>query len=210
MDVSIFNLKKNYGDKNILNIDYLEIKKGKITGLIGPNGIGKSTLLSIIAGLDRKFEGIVKYDGKELSKDIIKEMTIVFQKPRLLARNVYENIEYPLKLRKITKQSRKNMVDKIIKQFEINHLRDKLATNLSGGESQKVALARGMVFNPKLLILDEPTSNLDRKSVEIIEREIKNMNREKNTTVIIVTHDLGQVERICDEVIHLEDGKVLR
>ncbi|WP_069650918.1 ATP-binding cassette domain-containing protein [Caloranaerobacter ferrireducens] len=208
MEVSLYNVKKNYGNKNILNISELKIKKGKITGLIGQNGVGKTTLLNIVAGLDKDFDGVVKYDGKQLSKSILKEMTIVFQRPKLLARSVYENIEYPLKLRKIPKHIRKSMVNEIMNRFRINYLRDAIATNLSGGESQKVSIARGMVFNPKLLILDEPTSNLDSKSVFIIEKEIINMNREKGTTVIIVTHDLKQIEKICDEVICLEDGKV--
>ncbi|WP_427340719.1 ABC transporter ATP-binding protein [Caloranaerobacter sp. DY30410] len=208
MEVSLYNIKKNYGDKNILNISELKIKKGKITGLIGRNGVGKTTLLNIIAGLDKNFDGVVKYDGKPLSKSILKEMTLVFQKPKLLARSVYENIEYPLKLRKISKHMRKNMVNEIMNRFKINYLRDAIATNLSGGESQKVSIARGIVFNPKLLILDEPTSNLDSKSAFIIEKEIVNMNREKGTTVIIVTHDLKQIEKICDEVICLENGKV--
>ncbi|KPU26720.1 ABC transporter [Caloranaerobacter sp. TR13] len=208
MEVSLYNIKKSYGDKNILNISELKIKKGKVTGLIGQNGVGKTTLLNIVAGLDSDFNGVVKYDGKQLSKSILKEMTIVFQRPKLLARSVYENIEYPLKLRKIPKHKRKKMVNEIMNRFEINYLKDAMATNLSGGESQKVSIARGMVFNPKLLILDEPTSNLDSKSVSIIEKEIVNMKREKGTTVIIVTHDPKQIEKICDEVICLQDGKV--
>ena len=107
MEISIHNLKKYYGEKLVLDIEELKIKRGRITGLIGPNGSGKSTLLNIISGLDREFLGTVKYDGKLLDKDIYKKMTLVFQKPYLFRRKVYENIEYPLKVRGVNRYERR-------------------------------------------------------------------------------------------------------
>ena len=208
MEVSVNNFKKYYSKKLILDIDNLIIEKGRITGLIGPNGSGKSTLLNIISGLDNEFLGTIKYDSKSIDKYTYKYITLVSQKPYLLKRKVYENIEYPLKIRKETKEKMKQKVNNIIKRFEIEDLKDKKANLLSGGESQKVSLARALVFEPKLLLLDEPTSNIDPESVKIMEREILRFNEETMGTVLIVTHNIEQSKRLCDNIIYLENGKV--
>lgn len=102
----------------------------------------------------------------------------------------------------------KQKVNNIIKRFEIEDLKDKKANLLSGGESQKVSLARALVFEPKLLLLDEPTSNIDPESVKIMEREILRFNEETKGTVLIVTHNIEQSKRLCDNIIYLENGKV--
>ena len=208
MEVLISDIRKFYSNKLVLNIDKLRFPKGKITGIIGPNGSGKTTLLNIIGGLDREYTGQVIYDGKALTQGIYRNMTLVTQKPYLFRRKVYENIEYPLKIRKVNKQERIKKVQDIIKRFEIEELQDKKAHLLSGGESQKVSLARALVFEPKLLLLDEPTSNIDPESIKIMEREILGFNEETKGTVLIVTHNIEQSKRLCDDVIYLEEGKV--
>ena len=208
MQVSVKNLKKYYSEKQILDIEDLIIEKGKITGLIGPNGSGKSTLLNIIAGLDKDFSGVIKYDDRLIDKGIYKNMTLVSQKPYLFKRKVYENIGYPLKLRKINREEINIRTNEIIERFEIEDLEDKKANLLSGGESQKVNLARALVFDPKLLLLDEPTSNIDPESIKIMEREILRFNKETKGTVLIVTHNIDQSKRLCDNLIYLEEGKV--
>ncbi len=209
MKLQIDNLSKSYGDRKVLDIDALTIKSGLITGITGPNGCGKSTLLNIISGLDDEFSGRITYNNQSLNSKITENMTYVFQKPYLFKRSVYENIAYPLKLRKISLKEIDKRVVSIIKAFEIEDLKDKRADRLSGGESQKVALARGMVFEPDLLLLDEPTSNIDPDSIGIMEREILNFNKNRNSTIIIVTHSIGQSERLCDDVIYLEQGRVV-
>ncbi|SCG84548.1 Methionine import ATP-binding protein metN 1 [Proteiniborus sp. DW1] len=208
MKVSINNIKKYYNDKLVLDIEKLEIEKGKITGIIGPNGSGKSTLLNIIAGLDDEYTGTVSYDQSVINSKPYDRMTLVSQKPYLFKRKVYLNIEYPLKIRKFNKEDIKNRVNKVISRLGIEGLRDKKAHLLSGGESQKVSLARALVFEPELLLLDEPTSNIDPESIKVLEREILNFNRETGATVIIVTHNLEQSNRICDNIIYLEKGRV--
>ncbi|NLV75987.1 MAG: ATP-binding cassette domain-containing protein [Tissierellia bacterium] len=208
MEVLVNDVRKFYSNKLVLNIDKLRFPKGKITGIIGPNGSGKTTLLNIIGGLDREYTGQVIYDGKALTQGIYRNMTLVTQKPYLFRRKVYENIEYPLKIRKVNKQERIKKVQDIIKRFEIEELQDKKAHLLSGGESQKVSLARALVFEPKLLLLDEPTSNIDPESIKIMEREILGFNEETKGTVLIVTHNIEQSKRLCDDVIYLEEGKV--
>lgn len=203
MEIQIENLKKYYGEKQILNIDNLTIEKGKITGITGANGCGKTTLLNIIAGLDKDYSGRINYDGTKISKKIIEDMTIVFQKPYLFKRTVYENIEYPLKIRKMNKSEMKSLVLNTINNLEIEDLIEKKAHLLSGGESQKVALARALVFKPQLLLLDEPTSNIDPDSVKILEREIIRFNEETGATVIIVTHNINQSTRLAHKIIEM-------
>ena len=208
MKISIENLVKSYGDKAVLDIDRVTIEEGKITGITGPNGSGKSTLLNIIGGLDKQYKGRIEYNGNTLNKDTQENMTYVFQKPYLFRRKVYDNIAYPLRLRKVHRDTEENLVNEIIRRLEIEDLIDKKAHLLSGGESQKVALARALVFNPKLLLLDEPTSNIDPDSIKIMEREIIRFNKETNSTVVIVTHNLEQSQRICDNIIYLNCGRV--
>lgn len=209
MRLNIKNLKKIYGQKLVLDIPSLEIEEGKITGITGPNGSGKSTLVNIISGIDTEFEGRVLYNLKEMDKEIKRRMTHVFQKPYLFRRRVYENIAYPLRIRRVEKNEEKRVVKEVIKNLEIDDLIDKKGHLLSGGETQKVALARALVFKPKLLLLDEPTSNIDPESIKIMEREILRFNKESQGTVIIVTHNLEQAQRICDNIIYLSSGKVV-
>ena len=209
MHIEIKKLKKCYNDKLILDIDSLEIEKGKITGLIGPNGSGKTTLMRIVSGLDLDFSGTVRYNGNLLNEDIYKKMTLVTQKPYLFRRKVFDNIEYPLRVRKIDRGIRRKKVEEIMERFQIEDLKDKKGHLLSGGESQKVSLARALVFEPELLLLDEPTSNIDPESMKIMEREIIRFNKETKGTVLIVTHNIEQAKRLCDSIIQLEWGKVV-
>lgn len=208
LKIYIENLMKKYDDNIILDIQNLEIEEGKITGITGPNGAGKSTLLNILGGIDTDFIGKIKYDDLDFNKEIAKNMTFVFQKPYLFRRTVYDNIAYPLRLRNVNKETEESLVKEIIKDLEIGDLIDKKGHRLSGGESQKVALARGLVFIPKLLLLDEPTSNIDPESIKIMEREILKFNKKTNSTVIIVTHNLEQSQRICDNIIYLQGGRI--
>ena len=208
MRIGLENIVKKYNEKIILGIGDLTIEEGKITGITGPNGSGKSTLLNIVGGIDKEYSGNVLYDGHSLNREIERNMTYVFQKPYLFRRMVYENIAYPLKLRGVNKQEIQIKVRKVIENLEIEELAEKKAHLLSGGESQKVVLARALVFNPKLLLLDEPTSNIDPESIKIMEREIVRFNKDTNSTVIIVTHNLSQAKRICDNIIYLQGGRV--
>ncbi|MFA5524305.1 MAG: ATP-binding cassette domain-containing protein [Tissierellales bacterium] len=209
MKIYLNNIKKYYDDKLVLDIENLEIEKGKITGLIGPNGSGKSTLLHIIAGLDEQYLGSVLYDSQVMKQEHYDRMTLVSQKPYLFRRKVYDNIEYPLKIRKVSKIDMIKRVNKVIDRLELEDLREKMAHLLSGGESQKVSLARALVFEPELILLDEPTSNIDPDSTKILEREIVRFNTETGATIIIVTHNREQTDRICDNIIYLEKGRVI-
>lgn len=209
MEIQIENLAKTYGEKKVLDIESLNLEKEKITGIIGPNGSGKSTLLNIIAGLDDKYDGQVLYNGELIDSDIRKKMTLVFQKAYLFKRTVYKNIAYPLEVRGVREEKIKQKVLEFLNTLEIEDLKMKIGSKLSGGETQKVALARGLVFNPELLLLDEPTSNIDPEYIEHMEKAILKYNKENKGTVLIVTHNINQAKRLCDNIVKLERGRVI-
>jgi tungstate transport system ATP-binding protein len=208
MEVKVRNLKKYYKENLVLDIADYTFKEGQIIGLRGPNGVGKSTLLNIIAGLDPQFEGEVLYDGKPLDEKIQKEITEVFQKPFLFKRKVKDNIKYPMLLRRLDKVEIERRTLELAKALDIEDLLNKRGNQLSGGEAQKVALARALVIRPKLLLLDEPTSSIDEEAMITIENCILNFHKQSNATIIIVTHDAIQSDRICDEVVFLERGRI--
>lgn len=211
--IEIYNLKKIFENNTVIDIPYLKIKKGKITAIIGPSGSGKSTLMALINGLAKPSEGKIIIEGEEFSvnKDyseyIRKQMTMVFQEPVMFKETLEKNIEYGLKLRGV-----KDIKNKIFNISELLGIQDKLkqrASTLSGGEASRASLARAMVFEPKLLILDEPTSNLDPQNVAVIEAALKNMQKVLANTIIVVTHNMFQAKRIADEAVFILDGKVV-
>jgi len=183
-----------------------------IHGVIGANGAGKTTLLRTIAGLDKDYLGHVLYNGKKYGESLIQNITYISQKPYMLKRTVFENVAYPLRVRKLDKNNKgtinnsiENKVMQILKMVGIEHLKDHDATVLSAGEREKVSLARGLVFNPELILMDEPTASIDPESVKELEKVIIEYQRRKNSTVIVVTHNLSQALRMCDTISVLQD-----
>lgn len=209
MKIRVESLRKAYGDKVVLDIDCLEIESGKITGITGHNGSGKTTLINIIGGIDPEYEGKITYDGKILSEGIRDNMTYVFQKPYLFRRKVYENIIYPLKIRKYDKIEVKELLNKTIMNLDIEDLMEEKAHKLSGGETQKVALARALIFCPRILLLDEFTSNIDPEYIATMEREVIRFHEETKATILIVTHNIEQSIRLCHNIVNLDRGKVV-
>jgi len=202
MEVRVFNLLKEHSHFK-LRVPEEIFPSGSITALIGPNGIGKTTFLKILAGLDSEFTGEITYDGKPLSQKIRQCMTMTFQTPMLLNRSVYANIEYPLKIRGIARSERKDRVKALLGRLSIDHLSGKNAKKLSGGESQKVALARGLSLQPKFLMLDEPFSAIDQESIHDMMDCIAEYNKSTGATVILVSHDVVQIEKLCKRVVEL-------
>ncbi len=208
MELSIYNLIKEYDGHRVVDIDSLTINQGSLLGIIGPNGAGKSTLLRLIGGLEKPTSGEIYYDGQPFNPDIYKKMTVVFQKPYLLRTTVFQNVAYPLKIRKENKEDIKRKTDQILKEMGLEFLKEQKSWTLSGGEMQKVALARALIFKPDLLILDEPTANIDPSSIAVMERMIQKIHEEEDTTIIIVTHNLQQAKRLCKEVAFMHKGRI--
>jgi tungstate transport system ATP-binding protein len=209
MNIEVNNVTKKYNNNLVLNVPNMKFESGKIHGIIGSNGSGKSTLLKIISNIEPPTTGNVLYDKKNINANILKKITYAYQFPYLLKSSVFNNIAYPLKIRKHPKEVINKKVKKILDDLMLNNLKDKYAVKLSGGESQKVAFARAVVFEPSVILLDEPTSNMDLKSIEIIEKYIKEINRLHKTTIFFVTHNISQAYRLCHNISYIENGHIL-
>jgi len=220
MDKLIFkvrNLKKVYNGKIILDVDILNFQEGKIYAIVGPNGSGKTTLLNILNLLEKPDEGQISfYDQKITNKsnsdtlEIRRRMTLVNQDPFLFHSSVYDNIAYGLKIRSIPSKVQKSRIRSALNIVGLSGFKDRKANQLSGGEAQRVVIARALVIEPEVLFLDEPTANIDQKYIDVVERIIKKIKKEIKTTVIFTTHDLSQAYRLADEVISLLDGKIIK
>ncbi|MGB7605296.1 MAG: ABC transporter ATP-binding protein [Lutisporaceae bacterium] len=208
MNIMIDKITKSYRKKTVLSIGELEVKSNTITGIIGPNGSGKSTLMRIISGIEKQDSGTITFDGMQPTETVRKEMTMVFQKPYLINTSVYNNIAYPLKLRGNKKDEISKKVDSVIELLDLCAIKQQNARTLSGGEAQKVALARAIVFEPRLLLLDEPTSNIDPNSIFTMEKAIRHINEATGATVLLVTHNVKQLRRLCSNAVFLENGSV--
>lgn len=209
MKVTLQFTKKSYEDKDIFDIGHHEFGEGKIHGIIGANGVGKTTLLRILAGLDSSFSGHVLYDGCPYSDALRRRMTYISQKPYMLNRSVYENLAYPLRIRKVSSDEITKRIDEMMELMNLHHLASKSATVLSAGEREKVNIARGLIYKPDVVILDEPTASIDPDTVTELERTIIEYQRKQNATVIVVTHNLSQALRLCD-TLHVFENKGLR
>jgi tungstate transport system ATP-binding protein len=205
MDILIDKLTKEYDRRKVLDVESLQILEGTFYGIIGPNGSGKSTLLNIIAGLTEATSGRVFYGEQGKTEPPFKHMTMVFQTPYLLRTTVEKNIAYPLKLRGWKAQDIDNRIRELSDELGLTDFLRHKSWKLSGGEAQKVALARALSFRPELLLLDEPTANIDPATTAEIERMLKKTN-EEGTTIIVVTHNLVQAKRLCKEILLLNKG----
>lgn len=212
----IFNIRKlvkEYSGKKVLDIPELNLEEGKITGIIGPSGAGKSTLLYILNGLEKATSGKIVFNGNELRSDpdieTRRQMSMVFQKPTVFNTTVYENMAYSLKLRGIPKGEIRDKVHELAKLIGLEDKLKQKAVTLSGGEAQRLALARAIIHKPKVLLLDEPTANLDPANVAMIEKLIFHAKTECKTSIVVVTHNMFQAKRLSDNVVFLLCGNVI-
>lgn len=204
MDVYIERVKKEYKGRELFDLKDIEFKSEKINVLMGRNGIGKTTLLNIIAGLDIDYTGRILYDGAKLDREKMKEITLVSQKPYILKLSVYENLAYPLKLRRYKKSDIEQKVEFYIEKLKLQSLRNQSGDSLSGGEMQRVSLARSLIFSPKLLLLDEYTASIDENSMDLMESAVLEYRDSSRANVILITHSKDQADRIGDRLIEMK------
>jgi tungstate transport system ATP-binding protein len=208
------NIVKRYNSGFSLEIPHLELQSGMIYSIIGPNGAGKTTLLAILDLLDEPDEGELFFKeekvGTSNSLEIRRRMGMVMQDPYLFHATVYRNITSGLRYRAVDKRIWKSMAKEILEMVGLEGFDKRYAPELSRGESQRVAIARILVFRPEVLFLDEPFTNIDKKNVAILEELIKTINRKYQTTIIFTTHDLVQADRLAGDVISLVDGRVIK
>ncbi len=209
----IEGLTKVYGVREVLRVGSLEVKGSEILGIMGPSGSGKSTLLHLLNFLEPPTEGTILFLGKAIPGngspplDLRRKMTMVFQRPVLLSGTVRENVAYGLRVRR--EKGTDGRVEEILHWVGLEELASAPAQTLSGGERQRVALARAMVFAPEVLLLDEPTANLDPYNVSLMEEIIASIKEERGTTIVLVTHNVFQARRLSDRVVFLLNGQIV-
>lgn len=206
------NVEQYYDGRRVLSIDNLILEENQIIGFFGPNGSGKSTLFSLLSFIDKPTLGNVFFNGlcnTKLDFETRQSVVMVPQNPYLLKRTVYENIAYGLKLRKRTN----NLEEKVLEALSLVGLDSSFSkrkwSQLSGGESQRVALAARLILKPKVLILDEPTTGVDTNSAQLIKEAILTAKQKYNTTILISSHDHNWLNHICDRKVALFNGSLV-
>jgi tungstate transport system ATP-binding protein len=210
--VSIHNLYLRRENQVVLEIEHLAIERGQVTALVGPNGAGKTTLLLVLARLLKPERGQILFDEKPLGDfpelQYRRQVGLVMQDSLLLDRSVFDNVAVGLRFRGVPVPETRRRVDEWLDRLNISHLRARKATRLSGGEAQRVCLARALILQPGLLLLDEPFKSLDEASHTRLLADLKNILPQTNTTTLLATHSMKDVRELADERISLKSGKV--
>ncbi len=209
--VQLSDVKKSFGVVKAVDGISLEIGKGEFFSLLGPSGCGKTTLLRLIAGFEKPDSGCIIIDNKEMVsvEPNLRPTNMVFQNYAIFPHlDVEENVGYGLKKRNITKDKMIEMVDEILDLVGLRDLNKRSASALSGGQRQRVALARALILKPKVLLLDEPLSALDKKLREQMQMELRAIQRAIGITFILVTHDQEEALTMSDNIAVMFDGKV--
>ena len=215
--IKISNLTKKYNNDVVaLNGVTLSVDKGDIYGIIGLSGAGKSTLVRCINLLEQPTSGTIEIDGVDLTKlskkDLRvkrKEISMIFQNFNILQqKNVLQNVLFPLQISNNDKQYSLKKAKDLLKMVDLSDKLDSYPSQLSGGQKQRVAIARALACDPKVLLCDEPTSALDPQTTASILQLLKTINQKLNITIIMITHQMSVVEKICNKVAILSEGKV--
>lgn len=208
-DVKVYRKNK----KNVLNIEDFSMKAGEIVAVVGPNGAGKSTFFQVV-NLLLPFEGKMKLFGENVDNtnkiELRRRCSYVFQEMLLLKDTVFNNIAKSLYFRGLSKSEAAIKVNSILKEFSCEHLADRSAYSLSGGEAQRVCIARAMVSDPELLILDEPSASLDAQMKSEMISSIKNIAEEKGISVILVSHNFSDVLHFAERAVVMFEGNLVQ
>jgi len=206
------SIRKRYGSNIALDVEELTIAEGRLYTLTGANGAGKSTLLSILAFLTPPTSGEIFYAGNRVDwnhgsvEEYRRKVTLLHQSPYLFVGSVHDNVAFGLKVRGIPGEEQRRIVDRALDGVGLQGFRDRKARELSGGEAQRVAMARALALNPEVLLLDEPLANIDRETAGLLETVIASLPA-RGTTVVMTTHDPDHPGRLNGESIHLEGGR---
>ncbi|MEL0172440.1 MAG: ABC transporter ATP-binding protein [Gammaproteobacteria bacterium] len=217
MKITCQDITKSYS-KNIINnvIDRLsfDLASGESMAISGPSGVGKSTLLNLLSGLDNVDKGKIWFDDVELTRMPNKEkiffrlnnISLIFQTPNLLKDfNVIENIMIPIRYKGISKIQSKDIGDRVLKEVGLFDIREKPISLLSGGEAQRVGIARAMAMESKIILADEPTGNLDTENSKLVMNHLIDICKKHSTTLIVVTHDKEVISQL-NNVVQMKDG----
>ncbi len=202
--IFIKNLLVKRGEKDVLYVDELSIQRGEVLAVVGPNGAGKSTLLLALARLIQPKAGQISFNGEQAQTESDtahrRRIAMVMQDPLLFDRSVFENVASGLKFRGIAKEEIQAKVPLWLARFGVEHLAERRGGELSGGEAQRVSLARALVLEPELLLLDEPFSALDPPTRTKLLKDLGALLRETETTTLFVTHDLPEATQLATRI----------
>lgn len=211
--IRIREVTKRYGDQTVLDRVSLDINAGEFITLLGASGSGKSTLLNIIAGFTKADSGIVEIDGVNITRTPPHKrgLGMVFQQYALFPHmSVFDNVAFGLRRHKVPKREIVERVNQSLDLIQMRHLADRRPDQLSGGQQQRVALARGIVFRPRVLLMDEPLGALDKLLREELQLEIRNIHAELGITFIFVTHDQHEALTMSDRIALLRNGEIVQ
>lgn len=210
--IELVNISKKYNGVIALKNVNLKIERGEMLTILGPNGSGKTTLLKILGALETPTLGSVLYKEVKIDDSNVekfrKKVTLVFQRTVLLRGSVRDNIAYGLRIRNLPQEEIIKRVDRALTLVGLQDLADRQARELSGGEQQRCSLARALVLDCDLLLLDEPTANLDPESLIIVKQVIIRLN-EKGSTIVLATHNLKQAEELSERIVLLTGGEIV-
>ncbi len=210
IEINDFQIKRN--ERIVLDIEYLSITRGETLAVVGPNGAGKSTLLLALASLLKPVRGEIRFDGKSLREldelEYRRKISFVFQSPLLLDMSVEENVALGLKFRGAPRDEIKAQVEKWVKGLGVESLSKRRAGQLSGGEAQRVSLARAFVLNPELLLLDEPFVALDPPTRAKLLEDLSAILGADHRTAVFVTHNLNEAAKLSHRIAVIVDGMV--
>ncbi len=213
--IQVNGLRKYYGDTLVLDDISFNVEPGEVFGIVGHSGAGKSTLLRCLNGLEPYQEGSLRIMGQEVQDltpaallNLRREMGMVFQTFNLMARkNVFDNVAFPLDVWKTPEAQKRERVMELLELVGLSDKRKERVGNLSGGQKQRVGIARALALNPKILLCDEATSALDPKTTQSILELLSSVNRRFGLTIIVVTHQMEVVKRLCHRLLLLDQGK---
>lgn len=210
MNVLLEEVTFRRGRRTVLDVAQLEFAPGTMTALVGRNGSGKTTLLRVVAGLERPDAGMVVFNGEPIrsARDASQHVAIAFQRAVVLRGTVRENLDIGLRLRGLAAPARAEQIEEVAHALGIEHLIERSAQSLSGGEAQRLNLARALSLRAPVTLLDEPLSGLDAESHAFLLRELPRLLRQFATTAIIVTHDHREATRLASNLVLLDDGRV--
>jgi len=208
------DIRVAYDGRVVLDLPKLSICEGRTYSLQGPNGAGKSTLLGILSFLSQPHAGAVRFEGAPVSwkeaslRPLRRKVALVEQHPVMFSCSVRDNVGYGLAIRGVDKAGRKPLVERALEVVGLSHMADAYAPHLSGGETQRIAIARAVACRPRVLLLDEPTASVDTQNRVIIEQVVADLRDQGETTIVLCTHNRSQARALCPDVIYLEDGRL--
>ena len=209
--VNLRNVRHRRGGHDVLAIDELDLRAGERLAVLGPNGAGKTTLLRLLAGLDAPTTGRVEIDGEHIADahvDLRRRIGYATQRPGLLSTSVIRNVELPLRWRGLDGESRRAAAQAALERLNVARLADRKAVSLSGGEAQRVSLARALAIEPALLLLDEPAAGLDAEVRRAFFDDLERALSDRTTTVVHVSHRAEEALRLADRVAVLTGGSI--